>query len=84
MGLSKPLPTVGSVLGYVAAFWLLAAVLERGMPVGVAYAIWSASGVAIVTVFAWWLFGESLGPVQIGGLVMIIAGVVALELGGAH
>lgn len=83
-GFSKPLPTVGAVIGYVAAFWLLALVLDRGMPVGVAYAVWSAFGVATVALLAWWLFGESLTLVQGGALILIIAGVVALELGGAH
>lgn len=83
-GLSRALPTVGAVVGYVAAFWLLSVVLVRGMPVGVAYAIWSAFGVATVALLAWWLFGESLTLVQGGGLVLIIVGVVALELGGAH
>lgn len=32
------------VVGYVAAFALLAAVLRRGMPLGVAYGIWGAVG----------------------------------------
>jgi small multidrug resistance pump len=82
-GFSRPLPSVGAAVGYGVAFWLLSVVLVRGMPVGVAYAIWSALGVATVALLAWWLFGESLTAVQIGGLVLIIAGVVALELGGA-
>jgi small multidrug resistance pump len=84
MGFSRVLPGIGAVLGYTAAFWLLAMVLARGMPVGVAYAIWSAFGVATVALLAWWLFDESLTPVQGGGLVLIILGVLALELGGAH
>jgi small multidrug resistance pump len=72
------------VLGYALSFWLLSIVLVRGMPVGVAYAIWSAVGVATVALLAWWLFGEGLNVVQGVGLVLIIVGVVALELGGAH
>jgi small multidrug resistance pump len=82
-GFTRPLPSVGAAVGYAVAFWLLSVVLVRGMPVGVAYAIWSALGVATVALLAWWLFGESLTAVQVGGLVLIIAGVVALELGGA-
>jgi len=83
-GFSRPLPTLGAVIGYAGAFWLLALLLDRGMPVGVAYAVWSAFGVATVALLAWWLYGESLTPVQGGGLILIIAGVAALELGGAH
>jgi multidrug transporter EmrE-like cation transporter len=37
-----------------------------------------------VALLAWWLFGEGLNVVQGVGLVLIIVGVVALELGGAH
>ncbi len=83
-GFSRPLPSIGSVLGYAISFWLLSIVLVRGMPVGVAYAIWSAVGVATVALLAWWLFDERITAVQGAGLVLIIAGVVALELGGAH
>jgi small multidrug resistance pump len=83
-GLSKALPTVGAAGGYLVAFWLLSMALVRGMPVGVAYAIWSAVGVACVALLGWWLFGEKLTPVQGGGLLLIVVGVVALELGGAH
>ena len=83
-GLSRPWPTAGAAVGYAVAFWLLSAVLVRGMPVGVAYAIWSACGVAAVALLAWWLFGETLTWMQGGGLLLIIVGVVALELGGAH
>ena len=35
------------VVGYVLAFSLLGAVLAMGMPVGVAYGVWAAAGVAI-------------------------------------
>jgi small multidrug resistance pump len=83
-GFSRPLPGIGSVAGYVLSFWLLSVVLARGMPVGIAYAIWSAIGVATVALLGWWLFEESLTLVQGGGLVLIVAGVVALELGGAR
>lgn len=83
-GLTRLLPTLGAAGGYVLAFWLLSLALVRGMPVGVAYAVWSAVGVACVALLGWWLFDERLTPVQGGGLLLIIFGVVALELGGAH
>ena len=83
-GFARPLPSVGAVAGYAAAFWLLSMVLVRGMPVGVAYGIWAAVGVATVALLGWWIFGEGLTLVQAGGLVLVVAGVLALELGGAH
>ena len=83
-GLSRLLPSLGAAGGYAVAFWLLSMALVRGMPVGVAYAIWSAVGLAAVALLGWWLFDEHLTLVQSGGLVLIVVGVVALEVGGTH
>lgn len=62
--------------GYVAAFWLLSVVLVRGMPVGVAYAIWSAFGVATVALLASWLFGlgEGAEALRAGAVPVIVEG----------
>jgi small multidrug resistance pump len=82
-GFTKILPVAVVVVGYLASFFLLARILERGMSLGVVYAIWSAIGVAlIVLVDAVW-FGHQLTAVQLGGMVLVVAGVIALELGGA-
>lgn len=82
-GFSKIAPSVVVVVGYVTAFTLLALVLKRGMAIGVAYGIWAA-GVALVALIGAAFLGDSLTPVQYGGLVLVAAGVVALEAGGAH
>ncbi|WP_408641981.1 DMT family transporter [Saccharopolyspora oryzae] len=83
-GFSKPLPSILVVVGYVIAFSALASVLKLGLPVGVAYAIWAGAGVALVAIIGAVFLGESITAVQIAGLALIIGGVVALELGGAH
>jgi len=83
-GLSKPLFSVVIVVGYVAAFSLLLLALNRDIPLGVAYAIWAAVGVALVAVLSLPLFDETLSAVQVGGLVLVVGGVVAIEAGGAH
>lgn len=83
-GFTKPLPSVFVVLGYAGAFAALAVVLKAGIPVGVAYAIWSGAGVALVALIGVAFLGESLTAVQAGGLALIIGGVVTLELGTAH
>ena len=71
------------VVGYVASFALISWTLSLGMPVGVAYGVWSACGVALVALLAKWLFGEALTPLMVAGIVMIIAGVLTIELSGA-
>ncbi|MDR2322488.1 DMT family transporter [Microbacterium sp. NPDC089698] len=72
------------VLGYGGSFWLLGIVLTRGMPVGVAYGIWSAIGVALTALAAAALFAEALSPLSLVGLGVIIAGVLLAELGTRH
>ena len=82
-GFKDPLWTVLVVGGYAVSIWLLALVV-RHMPVSTAYAIWAGLGTAAVAVIgALWL-GESLNAVKIAALGMIIAGVVVLNLQGAH
>ncbi|CAM06372.1 small multidrug resistance pump [Saccharopolyspora erythraea NRRL 2338] len=83
-GFSKPVPSVMVVVGYLAAFAALGAVLKLGLPVGVVYAIWAGAGVALVAVIGAVFLGETITPVQIGGVVLIVGGVLALEMGGAH
>lgn len=72
------------VAGYATAFGLLGVILKQGMPVGVAYGIWSASGVAIVAVLGKVIFGEALTAAMIGGIVLIAGGVMLVELGRPH
>ena len=82
-GFRDPLWTAFVVGGYAVSIWLLAIVV-RQMPVTTAYAIWAGLGTAAVAVIgALWL-GESLNAMKIAALGMIIAGVVVLNLQGAH
>lgn len=83
-GFSKPLFGLLVVVGYIAAFAFLSAALQRDLPLGVAYGIWAAAGVSAVAILSVPLFGESLSAIQLGGLSLIVAGVVAVEMGGAH
>lgn len=68
-------------VGYIAAFALLALAL-RSIGVGTAYAIWSGLGTAGIALAGWLLFGERINAVGLAGIVLIIAGVVLLNLGG--
>ena len=72
------------VVGYLLAFSMLSLSLGRGVPLGIAYAIWAGVGVVIVAIVSWLVFNETLSPLQIGGMALVIAGVTMLELGGKH
>ncbi|NYF10312.1 small multidrug resistance pump [Leifsonia sp. AK011] len=75
-------PIVG--IGYVFAFFMLSQTLSRGVPLGIAYAIWAGVGVVLVAIISWLAFGELLTWQQIAGIVLVVAGVALLELGGKH
>jgi small multidrug resistance pump len=83
-GFTRLGPSVVVVVGYLVSFTLLAKLLTSGMPLAVVYAVWSAVGVALIALIgALWL-GEHLTWVQSAGLLLVVAGVWALEAGGSH
>lgn len=71
------------VIGYLASFYLLWLTLRLGMPVGVAYGVWTACGVALVAVIARYAFRDPLTPKMVVGIAFIVAGVLTIELAGA-
>ena len=71
------------VAGYLVCFYLLWVSLSLGMPVGIAYGVWTACGVALVAVIARYLFAEPLTWVMVAGIGLIVAGVLTIELAGA-
>jgi small multidrug resistance pump len=82
-GFSRLWPSVWCLGAYGVAFALLSQVV-KSVPVGVAYALWSGLGtVSIVAIGAVFL-GEELNPMKILGIALVVAGVVVLNVGGAH
>jgi small multidrug resistance pump len=79
--LSSPLLYVVVVSGYVSSFVLLAFVLRLGVPLGVAYGIWAALGVAGTATLSALLFGEEITMLMGLGLVLVMVGVVVVEVG---
>ncbi len=67
--------------GYVLSFYLLWLTLSLGMPVGIAYGVWTACGVALVAVVAKVLFRDPLTWRMGLGIALIMAGVLTIELG---
>lgn len=69
------------VTGYAIAFTSLARALAEGMLVGVAYGIWTATGIAAVAVLARAFWGDPLTRRMVAGIALIAAGVLLVELG---
>lgn len=78
-GFTRLLPSLVVVAGYGLAFWLLALTL-RVLPVGVAYAIWSGLGTALIVLIAWLIYGQTMDAWGLLGLALIVAGVLVLNL----
>ncbi len=83
-GFTRWWPTVLCLLGYALSFLLLALSISRGMQTDVAYALWSAIGTAAIVVIAVTYLGSPLSAAKVVGVGLIIAGVITLNLGGAH
>ncbi|MFD4595059.1 MULTISPECIES: DMT family transporter [Streptomyces] len=82
-GFTRLWPSIGTVVGYLIAFTLLAQTLKT-LSVGTAYAIWAGVGTAAVALIGILFLGESSSLVKIAGITLIVVGVVVLNLGGAH
>ncbi|MFE0020633.1 DMT family transporter [Amycolatopsis sp. NPDC059021] len=83
-GFSKVGPSILVVVGYVVAFVALSQVLKAGLPIGVAYAIWAAAGVALVAIIGVVFLKEPVNAAMIAGLALVIGGVVLIEVGSAQ
>ncbi|MBB1486238.1 DMT family transporter [Oceanospirillum sediminis] len=78
-GFTRLWPSLLTVVGYAIAFYGLSVVL-RTIPVGVAYAIWSGVGVALIAIVGVVVFRQSLDMPAIIGILLIVSGVIVLNL----
>lgn len=76
---TRPLPSLITMVGYAAAFYLLSLTL-REVPVGIAYALWSAIGIVLVTIVGAVAFRQLPDWPALLGLVLIVAGVVVINV----
>ncbi len=78
-GFSRPAWALVSTFGYVVAFSALAMALKN-IPLGIAYAIWSGVGIALLTLIGWIVFQQRLSLTAMLGIALILAGVLVLQL----
>lgn len=78
-GFSKPLYGIVSLIIFAGCFWALSQVLTR-IPVGVAYAIWSGAGVALISLIGAVFLRQPLSLVQVLCIALIVIGAVGLNL----
>ena len=78
-GFTRLWPTVIMAASYLTSFYFLSLVLKV-IPVGVAYAIWSAFGIVLISAIGLVLFKQTLDTPAIIGIGLIIAGVLIINL----
>jgi quaternary ammonium compound-resistance protein SugE len=77
-GFTKPIPSVLTIIGAIASFWLLSIAMKE-LPVGTAYAVWVGIGAVGTAVLAVFLFGDPVNLMRVVGIGLIIAGILALK-----
>ena len=78
-GFTKLGPSLVTILAYLVAFYCLSLTLKT-IPTGVAYAIWSGTGIVLIAAAAWIFQGQKLDMAAILGMGLIIAGVLVMNL----
>ncbi len=83
LGFTRPGPSALVVVAYAASFYFLSLTLAT-MPVGIAYAVWSGLGMVLVTLVGWLVYGQTISLPALGGMVLIAAGVLVINLASNH
>ncbi len=83
-GLTRLVPVFLMFIFYLLAIALLSIVLKK-IEVGIAYAVWSGVGTALIATIGIVFFREQVTLMKMGGILLIITGSVMLNLtGGMH
>jgi small multidrug resistance pump len=68
-------------VAYLVSFYTVGKVLTRGIPLGVVYGIWGATGVAATAILAVPLFGDPFTLPMALGLMILLTGVLLVQFG---
>ncbi|MCJ1885160.1 quaternary ammonium compound efflux SMR transporter SugE [Pseudomonas sp. LA21] len=78
-GFTRLVPSVLTALAMAASVGLLGLAMKN-LPLGTAYAIWTGIGALGTVAVGIWLFGESMAPVRMLSVALILCGLVGLKL----
>ncbi|MBW5406678.1 multidrug/spermidine efflux SMR transporter subunit MdtJ [Morganella morganii] len=75
--------SAGMIVMYImiASSYILLSMAVKKVALGVAYALWEGIGILIITTFSVMWFHESLSPLKLGGLSLLIAGITLIKYG---
>ena len=78
-GFSRPVPSVLTVAAMIISLVLLGFALKT-LPVGTGYAVWTGIGAVGTAILCIILFGESMDPMRLASIALIVAGLIGLKL----
>lgn len=78
-GFTKPLPSIGFVVGFAITFYCLSLVLKH-ISLGMAYAIWSGVGIILTAIIGVIIFHEKVDIWGVIGIAFILIGVIILNV----
>ncbi|MDZ5601329.1 quaternary ammonium compound efflux SMR transporter SugE [Pseudomonas sp. RP23018S] len=78
-GFTRPLPTA-LTLGAMAISIGLLGMAVKELPLGTAYAVWTGVGAVGTVIAGILLFGESMAPIRIASVALIVAGLIGLKV----
>lgn len=81
-GMRRRVLAVFAYVGLVGSILPVGRAIEAGMPLAVAYSLWTGAGIAFAAVGGAFFFGDTLSRRQWLGFGLVLVGVVALEVGG--
>lgn len=78
-GFTQLVPSVVVVVGYCVTFYFFSLALQT-IPVGIGYAVWSGVGIILVSIIAYFAYGQVLDLPALLGIGLILAGVLVINL----
>jgi quaternary ammonium compound-resistance protein SugE len=78
-GFTRLMPGLFTVVTGLSSVFLLSLSL-RTLPLGTAYAVWTGIGAAGTTILGMAMLGDSVAPLRMFCIVLILGGVIGLKL----
>lgn len=78
-GFSRLWPSLFTALAMLTSVGLLGLAMKQ-LPLGTAYAVWTGVGALGTVIAGILLFGESISPLRLFSILLILAGLVGLKL----
>jgi len=76
---TKPLQTIIFAVAMSASFYFLTHAIKV-IPIGIAYAIWSAVGIVLISLIGYFVYKQTLDTPAMVGILLIIIGVVVINV----